>query len=372
MSDRINRLRRGAVTGATTLLGAAVLAGCADQDNQQTSLDPKGPDAQQILDLFSPFFWIAVVIGVGVVGGTIYVALRFREKPGQPRAPKQVHGNTALEVGWTIVPALILVVMAVPTVATIFDLAEKPGEGALTVEVVGKQWWWEYEYVGEGVVTANELHIPVDRPVELRISAPADGVIHSFWVPNLAGKKDAVPGRSHFLRLEASEPGTYFGQCAEYCGLSHADMRLRVIAQPADEFEAWLAAQKEPLPATDAQFVRDVLTDSWGCTGCHRVDVAGTEPADIRTGPNLTHLGDRTSFGAGLYDTTVDELTEWVYDAPARKPFGPLDPLKRMPSFREGGMTREQARQIAEFLCTTATDPANERRCLGGSGEAQQ
>jgi cytochrome c oxidase subunit II len=364
MFDRTHRLRRGAVSAATVLVVAAALAGCSDNENGQNSLDPSGPDADKILDLFTPFFWVAVVIGVLVIGGTIYAALKFREKPGEDRSPKQVHGNTVLEISWTIIPALILAVMAVFTIPVIFDLNERPtGDDVVHVTITGRQWFWEYEYTDDEFFTANELHIPVGRPVSLNVTSPGDGVIHSFWVPELAGKKDAVPGRDAFLRIEADEPGTYLGQCAEYCGLSHADMRLRVIAQPEEEYEAWVRAQKEPLDADQVAFATEVLDTKWTCTNCHALD--GVPDAAAVIGPNLTHVGDRTTFAAGIFDTTVDNLTDWVYDAPSMKPFG--DYINHMPAFNGEGMTRDEAREIAEFLCNTATEPANAERCLSGS-----
>ena len=366
MFDRIHRLRRGAASAATVLAAAAVLAGCSDNDNGQNSLDPKGPAADQILDLFTPFFWIATVIGIGVIGGTIFVALRFREPPGEERNPKQVHGNTALEISWTIIPALILAIMAVFTIPVIFDLAETPeGDDVVHVTVTGRQWFWEYEYTDDEFLTANELHIPVGRPVSLTITAPDDGVLHSFWVPELNGKKDAVPGREEPLTLEADEPGTYLGQCAEYCGLSHADMRLRVIAMPNEEYEAWVAAQQEALDAPQQAFVDSVIDEQWQCTSCHALSSTPGEGANI--GPNLTHVGDRTTFAAGTYDTNAKNLTDWVHNAPSMKPFG--DYINRMPAFVDDGMSVEEAQEIAEFLCSTATDEARAERCRTGTDE---
>src|SRR5262245_22633029 len=187
MFDRKHRLRRGAVMAAAALAAMLVLAACGgDNNNGQNSLDPAGPQSRQILDLFTPFFWIAVVVGLGVVGGTIFAALKFREKPGQPRNPKQVHGNTVLEISWTIIAALILVVMAVVTIPVIFDLNEKPkGNDVIDVTVTGRQWFWEYEYKGEKFFTANEMHIPIGREISMVVTAPDNGVIHSFWVPEL-------------------------------------------------------------------------------------------------------------------------------------------------------------------------------------------
>ena len=202
---------------------------------------------------------------------TVVLAIKFRYRPGKNENPKQIHGNTKLEIGWTIVPALILAVIAVPTVSTIFDLAKDPGPSALQVTVEGKQWWWQFSYPDQKVVTADELVIPAGRPVKVHLTA-CDGtgdaktcnVIHSFWVPELNGKKDVVPGHDNWTTIEADKPGTYLGQCAEYCGLSHANMRFRVIAKTKEDFAQWVSEQQQgpavPLfeddgttPAGDAQ-----------------------------------------------------------------------------------------------------------------------
>ena len=238
MLDRMRRLRRGAMAVVGVAAAVVFAASCgggheaSSNDNGQNTLRPAGPAADKILNLFTPFFWLAVLIGVGVVSMTIFIAIRFRERPGEERSPVQVHGNSVLEVSWTIIPFLILMVMAVPTVATIFNLAKIPkGPDVVHVEVQARQWFWQYQYTDAdtGFYTANELHIPVDRPVVLTLTS--NNVIHSFWVPELAGKKDVVPGHPNTLTIEANRPGEFLGQCAEYCGLSHANMRLRVIAQ---------------------------------------------------------------------------------------------------------------------------------------------
>jgi cytochrome c oxidase subunit 2 len=374
MSDRMHRLRRGAVGTAAMLAATAVLVSCGGgNDNGQNSLDPKGPESRKILDLFTPFFWIAVVIGLGVIGATFFVALRFREKPGQPRSPKQVHGNSVLEISWTIIPALILAVMAVFTIPVIFDLNERPASAdELQITVSGHQWFWEYEYVGEKFFTATEMHIPVNRPIAMDITAPRDGVIHSFWIPELNGKKDAVPGHDDFLKFEADKPGIYLGQCAEYCGLSHADMRMRVIAQSESDYETWVANQKQALDATQKQFVQTVLGDGdpaqnikgWGCIACHSFDPI----SKVEIGPNLTHVGDRTTFAGGIYDLNASNLAKWVHDAPSRKPMGDLEQSRKMPNFSAQGMTMDDAKQIAEFLCNTATTQAKAQQCLSGTG----
>jgi len=356
MFVRTNRFRR-AGAAAVALAATVVLAGCGDKtgpSNKQSALRPAGPYAHKILNLFTPFFWIAVVIGIGVISATLFVALRFREKPGEERMPVQTHGNVALEIGWTIIPALILMVMAVPTVATIFDLAKRPtGPNVIHVEVSARQWWWQFTYTdpGNNIVTANELHIPVGQPVALTLVGPPacstgcynNGVIHSFWVPELNGKKDVVPGRTQFLSLQADRPGTFLGQCAEYCGLSHANMRLRVIAQTPADYQAWVRRQLQPLSA-DALQQFSKFNQSWGCLQCHSADP--TKPGAIA--PNLTHLADRCMFAGDIYQVNEQNLTNWIYDAPSMKPMGTLS--QHMPNFSSEGMTKDQANQIAKFL----------------------
>lgn len=363
MLDRMQRLRRGAVTtvGMATIVVVLASCGATGPENGQNSLHPAGPAARKIMDLMNPFFWVAVVVGAAVVGMTIYVAVRFRERPGDDRSPVQTHGNIVLEVSWTIIPFLILAVMAVPTVATIFDLAKIPkGPNVIRIDVDARQWFWQYNYTDEGAqfYTANEMHIPVGQPVLLTLTSP--NVIHSFWVPELAGKKDVVPGHPNTLTIEADRPGTYLGQCAEYCGVSHANMRMRVVAESKTDYDAWVRQQKAPLSETKVKDF-DTLAKPWACVSCH--SITSTEKSVGSTiGPNLTHLGDRESFASDIYPMTLDDLTKWVYDAPDHKPVGALKGW--MPSFKESGMTITQAQQIAKFLlCDTATDPSAHPEC---------
>jgi len=255
-----NRSRRRklllAAVGLATL--AFVVVGCGP-DNGQTSLQPKGTEAEKIDNLFSPILIVAVLIGIFIFAAVVYCAIRFRRRAGNER-PKQIHGNTALEIGWTLIPAVILAVIAVPTVSLIFELNEDPAPSALEVTAVGKQWWWQFDYPATKgstkVVTANELHVPTGREISIDLvacdtslggtpEAPGCNVIHSFWVPELNGKRDVVPGHTNHTSFTIDKPGTYLGQCAEYCGLSHANMRFRVIAQSPDDFEEWLAGQQD-------------------------------------------------------------------------------------------------------------------------------
>jgi len=289
------------VTGVGIAATAIVLASCggdrnaSSNNNGQNTLRPAGPAAHKILNLFTPFFWVAVVVGVAVVGMTFYVALRFRVRPGEERSPVQTHGNTVLEVSWTIIPFLILMVMAVPTIATIFDLAKTPtGSDVVHIEVAARQWFWQYTYTdpSTGFLTANEMHIPVNRPVLLTLTS--NNVIHSFWVPELAGKKDVVPGHPNTLTIEGDRTGTFLGQCAEYCGLSHANMRFRVEAQSPADFQAWAAANATPVSGPPPQDVLSIMQNA-GCGGCHTIN--GVEGFVGTLGPNLTHFAGRHPTG---------------------------------------------------------------------------
>jgi cytochrome c oxidase subunit 2 len=306
------RLRRvGLLVGLAT-----VLVACGN-DNGQNSLHPKGPYAQKIDNLFIPILILAIVIGIAVLTATVFFALKFRYREGKPDNPKQIHGSTPLEIGWTIVPALILAVVAVPTIATIFDLAKKPtGPNVLNVTVSGKQWWWQFELpkqpmVDKNVVTSTELHIPVNTKVYL--SEVSDNVIHSFWVPELNGKKDVMPGRTNHNTIEADKPGTYLGACAEFCGLSHADMRFRVIAETKADWEKWLAGQQQGPAQPWTGQIKQLTASKYACTNCHVLD----NSTKTNYGPNLTHLDSRSTFAGGTYEVNRKNLTNWVKNAPA-------------------------------------------------------
>lgn len=348
---------------AGLLVGIATLLAACGNDNGQNSLKPKGPAAQQIDDLFIPILILAIVIGIAVLGATVFFAIKFRYKEGGPDNPKQIHGSTPLEIGWTIVPALILAVVAVPTIATIFDLAKKPtGPNVLQVTVDGQQWWWQFQLPKQPlndkkVVTSTELHIPINTKVYL--SQKSDNVIHSFWVPELNGKKDVMPGRTNHNTIEADKPGTFLGACAEYCGLSHADMRFRVIAQTKSDWKAWLAGQQQGPAQPWAGKIKQLTSTKYACTNCHVFNDSGKS-----TGyPNLTHLHSRSTFAGGTYEINPKNLTNWVMNAPAmiamesqkcRTP--PQTPCVGMPSFTKNTpkglpvMTKADADTIVTYL----------------------
>ncbi len=370
----------------TLALGLLVLvaaAGCAS-DAPLDTLEPQGPAARSIDNLLNPVMIIAGVVFLFVELGIVFLVIRFRRrKDDDGELPAQTHGNLVLELGWTILPAVILAFVAVGTLATLFDLNEE-AENALQIDVVGQQWWWDFQYDvdGDGEIdfrTPNEMVIPAGQPVELDITS--QDVIHSFWIPALNGKKDAVPGRHHTWSLEADEPGTYWGQCTEYCGLSHANMRMRVIALPREEYDTWLANQVEPAEAATGDAVAGEELFSSTCTSCHQVrglndDYTGAATV-AGTAPDLTHLMTRSTFAGSLFrlyaqaddddlntfydhlaaDGTFNrvQLEAWLRNPPNEKPMyaDPVEldgaPPRGMPNL---GLSEEQIDQLVAYLQT--------------------
>ena len=292
---------------------AAVLAACT-RDYPYNSLAPAGPVAEKQAGLFWLVFWIAAVVFVLVEGALVYAVWRFRRRSPDDR-PRQVHGNTRLEIAWTIIPALLLAGVAIPTVGTIFDLAESP-PGAMRVEVIGHQWWWEVHYPDLQLVTANEVHIPTGEQVVFELTSK--DVIHSFSVPRLAGKQDVVPGRTNTLNFSATEPGTYRGQCQEFCGLSHAYMKFRVVAHEPADFEAWVQGQLAQAAAPEAGSLAEQVLPT--CLACHTINGVEGPPAPPQMpAPDLTHVGSRQTLAAGKLPNTEGGLATWLSDPPAVK-----------------------------------------------------
>ena len=290
------------------LVSFVMLVAACTPSHPQSTFDTLGPVAESQVLLFWVIFWTGLLVFIAVMAALIYIAIRYRARPGDGD-PEQIHGHTGLEIAWSIAPAVVLLLVAPWSIYTIFDNANSPvpaDEGGLVVEAIGHQWWFEFRYpvqnqVVTEVVTANELHIPVGEPVNVELDSK--DVIHSFWVPKLAGKVDMVPNNDNGLWIEADEEGTYLGQCAEFCGVSHANMRFKVIAQPRAEFDAWLAEQAAPaaMPTEATPLIklghdvfvtrngRETPADSdvrgAGCNACHRIE--GTS-ARGTSGPNLT------------------------------------------------------------------------------------
>ncbi len=323
--DRPARGRRAVGLAAAFALLALAAAGCA-REFPQSALVPRSDFARVTNDLTEFLvFWVAVIFVV-VEAVLVVTVLRFRARPGSGE-PSQRHGNVPLEIAWTVVPALILTAVAIPTVRGIFRTQETASPAALQVDVVAHQWWWEFRYPRLDVVTANELHVPVGRSVSLALES-AD-VIHSFWIPAIGGKRDVVPGHVSRLVFTPSSIGRLPGQCAEFCGVSHANMRMTMVVESPADFERWVRAQQAPPAQPDSLSAagrgRQVFL-TVGCAGCHTV--RGVSPGQI--GPDLTHVASRGTIAAGLYPNTPGMLAAWIRDPPARKP-GTLMPKLGLP-----------------------------------------
>ncbi len=279
-------------------------------------LEPQGRAATYIADLWWLLFWMATAVFVVVLGFLLLAAFRRRsEKPVAATANRR--GARIIIVAGIIGPIVILLVVFAATVWTLRALATPAIPEELTVHVIGRRWWWEVQYPAQQFATANEIHIPAGQPVRFVLSSP--NVIHSFWVPELQGKMDLVPGATNTLWLEADEPGVYRGMCAEFCGVQHAKMNFLVIAQPLDEFEAWLTLQRQParVPSEPlAQHGHDVFMQST-CIECHTI--RGTD-ATGNLGPDLTHLATRRTLASAAITNNRGNLAGWVADPQHVKP----------------------------------------------------
>lgn len=329
-SQAVSTRRRLAVPA---LVAAAVLLGGCARDAPQDTWQPEGQNAQDIHNLQWPVFAIAgvvLLIVMAAIGWSIY---RYRDR-GQA-IPEQTHGRPALEIGLSILPALILIGVAVPTVGTIMALADTD-DTECVVNLTGNQWWWEVDYpaqegcggVERPIVTSGQLVMPTGTNVLLR--GTSRDVIHSFWVPKINGKRDMVPGRVHTLRLQADEPGIYAGQCAEFCGLSHANMRMEIVALSPEDFEIWkegqLADYVAPEAGTQAAQGEQVFIQQ--CSRCHQVDglldsdgdpVIAHPEDQVYSGaaPNLSHFVSRNTFAGATWDLLTPSCRDNVWEAPA-------------------------------------------------------
>lgn len=253
---------------------------------------------------------IAFLIFVGVEAALVYAIWRYRATRHVAGEPATFERNQRLEIAWTAAPALILAVVFVLTLGTMAEINGAGVAPAMRIAATGHQWWWEFRY--GGTKTANELHIPVDTPVDLDLTSV--DVIHSFWVPELGPKMDMLPGTTNHLRLLARRAGSYDGQCAEFCGVEHAWMRIRVVVQSQAEFDSWLAAQASPA-ATGGDGERVFLSSI--CVSCHAI--RGTTAAGT-AGPDLTHVASRATIGAGVLPNDIAHMRAWLADPQRFKP----------------------------------------------------
>lgn len=295
--------------------------------------DPAATPARSIFDLSMLVLAITLAIFLVVAGLLLYALVRFRHRPvDSDREPAQIYGSNQIELSWTVIPILIVVMLFLSTTRVILgtQAISKP-EDAFNVTVIGHQFWWEYRYPGLGIVTANELHIPVGdsahrTPTYLTMSS-AD-TDHSFWVPRLAGKMDLIPNRVNTMWLDPQQPGLYLGQCAQYCGTQHAKMLLRVYAQTPEDFALWVSQQKKPVqqdftgnPAA-AEGQKVFMHNA--CINCHAI--AGTV-ATGRFGPDLTHLATRDTIASGAIKNTPENLRQWIDDPNTMKPGCLMPPM---------------------------------------------
>lgn len=356
------------------------------------TLAPRARQSWDIQNLVIPVFVVAGLIFLAVQTAVVWMVVRFRRSEDDVDGvdePTQTHGNTPLEIGWTIVPAVILAVLAVFNVQTILAL-DDVGSDPVEVTVIGQQWWWEYRYDLDGdeqpeIITATQMVIPVDTDVVMKIQS--NDVIHSFWIPALNGKKDAVPGRTHELVFTAQEPGIYEGQCTEFCGLSHGVMRMQVKVLPADEYARWLERMTTPpeQPTTElAKAGQELFVGQ--CARCHEVNgltPQSTAPYEYserpspdygtlvdttltaKNAPNLTHLMMRQTFAGGLLDLYEGDGSDQVTAVPEGVPNvnnlkrwlrNPLDIKPMDPQNNQGmpnlNLSEEQIDQLTAYLLT--------------------
>jgi len=394
-----DRLRRLASYAFVAVLAMAVVA--CNEAHPNSTLDPHTDLGREIDFLWNRLLLLGTIVFVLVEVILIYVVFRYRRRENQGMPP-QTHGSTKLEIAWTLIPAVILVFIAVPTVRTIFITQARAAPGSLNIEVTGHQWWWEFRYPDYGVTTANEIYIPTGRTVNFRLRS-AD-VIHSFWAPELGGKRDVVTNRTNYMWYtpdSSISSNVWNGFCAEYCGASHANMRFRVFTVTRQQFESWVAGQKlparfgavssgtgaagstqpgyifpreqvpdyavphSPIPSGlkftpgltgNAQRGLKVFTSS-ACIGCHAI--AGNPMAMGTTGPNLTHVGSRLTIAAGRFPNAAAYLALWIKNARAMKPeiimptlgVDEYDPvLKTKVTAATGGLTDQQIADIVAYL----------------------
>src|SRR6185295_12501101 len=344
----IRSTRRLFARGFFTLIAFGLSASPAFADGASSVTNifkPDGAPARAIVDYTTLILAVCAVIFVIVAGLLVYTVVRFRHRRGdEGNEPPQVYGSNQIELAWTVIPILIVFVLSLVTARTIAEVQNAvPPPAALNVTVVGHQWWWEIRYPAQGFVTANELHVPVSdtthrTPTFLKLES-AD-VAHSFWVPQLAGKMDVIPNHDNSMWIEPTTPGTYLGNCAEYCGTQHARMLIRVIAHPPGEFEKWVTSQQSKA-ANEAQVKggRDIFF-STSCVNCHTI--TGTE-ANGKFGPDLTHLMSRETLGSGAALNDPEKLRAWV-----RNPQN----LKKGCYMPDMQLTEEQMDELVRYLLT--------------------
>jgi cytochrome c oxidase subunit 2 len=382
-------MRRIVTFGSMAVVALFALAACGDDTSRYSSLSPRSDVTDDIHGIYKLVFWLALVVFIGVQFAIVYTALRYRRRKEDGTRPPQIHGNKTLEIVWTIIPAIVLLVIFIPTVRIMYEQADSAESGDVVIEVYAKQWWWEVHYPGMGnsvnssngetgiLLTANEIHVPVDKKIQIKLYS--NNVIHSFYVPQLSGKMDVMPGHENKIGFTASQTGVYYGECAEFCGDSHAWMRFQVIVEPQEQFDSWVAAMNTAPPAAAATYgtnpdgtLVQAPTSMGLCLSCHRVggttaafapiglnEDPGTEEqlGTAKTaGPDLGLFGCRTTIGAGIIPNTLEDLKAWLRDP------GSIKPGNYMGTVVKPGIVKEEdIDTIATFLLSLVPE--------GGCGE---
>lgn len=355
--------KRWPLVVAGLFLSSILLAACGE--NSPSILNTAGPVAASESGVFYAILIIATIVFVGVEGVLIYSIFKFRERPGMP-APKQLHGNLQVEIIWTIAPAVILFIVLGFTIRGLFEVANQPDDPhTVQVEAIGHQWWWEFYYPQYHITTADSLVVPANTVVH--VSLYSNNVIHSFWVPELTGKTDVIPGHTNEKWFKADVPNkTYLGICAEFCGTQHANMKFNVVVNTSDTFKTWVSTQQQvatsgannSLAAQGAQVFANA-----GCTGCHGIKGVNLNAEDdpkavcndpskaCLVGPNLTHFGSRNLIAGGVSENNVNQcqpgnlkdcnLAKWLHDPQAVKPGNDM---------AIGKLTDEQINQLVAYL----------------------
>jgi cytochrome c oxidase subunit 2 len=346
-----------------------LLASAGGSSQNLSIFDPVSPPAESIRSLSVLVLAITGFIFVVVEGILIYSMVRFRRRAASGTAPSieppQVYGSKPIEIAWTAAPALVVFVLVLVSARTLWEVNVPPpqpqeGDNTLFVTVVGRQWWWEYQYdhyngklirvaALEGVetdlpvITANELHVPVSEdgvPRRVYLTLKSADVCHSFWAPRLSGKTDLIPGRINSMWFQTDQPGLYLGQCAEYCGTQHANMLIRIVVDSPGDFESWVQNERKPAVEDPTAIAGKSAFLAQSCVNCHRV--RGT-PAQGRYAPDLTHLMARKTLAAGMVENSPENLRRWIDDPQKIKP-GCL-----MPAF---GLSERERDDIVRYLLT--------------------
>ena len=324
---------RSSIATAWLCMGVGQLAFAASGNDAATPniFSPASTPADSIyhLSLFVLAICLAIFLVVFVL--LLYALTKFRQRPGDDgREPAQIYGSNQVELAWTVIPVLIVVVLFLAAARVIHAIEDaKFPPGTIEVTAIGHQFWWEFQYPGQGFITANELHVPVsdrDHPTPTHITLMSADTDHSFWVPKLAGKTDLIPNRVNNMWIDPHETGVYVGQCAQYCGTQHAKMLLRVVVESREDFDKWLANEKQPAVEAGSATEGRRVFESTACVNCHTV--AGTN-AKGKFGPDLTHLMTRVTIASGAAENTKENLRMWIKDPDTIKP-GCLMPAMQM------------------------------------------